>query len=88
MNSNLDRVKPWYIVEIKYKTKYKRYLANSFDGAASFVHFKCVEISDDLVIDSLEMALKLFVDNQQLEKFYPWSSIVDVDLKRFLKNQL
>jgi hypothetical protein len=85
ISQNLDRVKPFYIVEAKLKTKYKRYLSNSLDTQSIFIHFKGVEIQEDTNIDSYEQAKSMLDDKEQIDKYIPWSNIVDVTVKRLIK---
>lgn len=86
-NSNLDRIKPFYIITVKIKTLHKIFLANVFEPSSAFIHFKGIEIADAATVNSLESALALFAETDMVEKYYPWTSVAEVDLKRFLKKE-
>ena len=79
-------VKPFYIIEVKVKTKYKTYLSNYCDMLQSNIHFQGVEVEEGKEINSLEDA-NTILEGYKTEVYYPWSSVVSIDLKRLLKKE-
>ncbi|MFZ4795881.1 MAG: hypothetical protein ACOYMA_00210 [Bacteroidia bacterium] len=83
---NIDRVKPFYKVTVKVKNKHKAFWVNVLELASSFIHLKGAEIEETSNAGTLEEAKALLETNNQVEKYYPWDSVVEIDLKRFLKS--
>jgi hypothetical protein len=79
-------VKPFYIIEVKIKTKYKTYLSNYCDMLQSYIHFQGVEIEETTKVNTLEDA-NTILEGNKTEVYYPWQSIVNIELKRLLKKQ-
>ena len=79
-------VKPFYIIEVKVKTKYKAYLSNYCDMLQSYIHFQGVEIEETTEVNSLEDA-NTILEGNKIEVYYPWQSVVNIELKRILKKE-
>lgn len=84
-DNNLERVKPFYKIEVKSKTKYKTFWATYCEISTSYVHLKGVELTEETDVKTHEQACLLLQEKETVEKYYPWSSIVEMELKRFLK---
>lgn len=84
---NLERVKPYYKIEVKIKTKYKTYWSDFCDLSNNYIHFQGVEIEEGLEVTTQETAVSLLKDVTKVDLYYPWASVVNIELKRFLKKQ-
>jgi len=87
MQNNLERVKPFYRIEVKEKTKYKTYFASNCDISQAFINLHGVEIESEAEIKSLEEANNILETKETVDIYYPWSSVISMTLKRFLKKQ-
>ena len=85
--NNLDRIKPFYVIDVKVKTKYKTYLSNLCDITTSYISFQGVEIEEGSSIETYEDGMKILEEGQKADMFYPWSSIISINLKRLLKKE-
>ena len=85
---NQIKVKTFYTIEVKVKTKYKTYLSDFCDMSQNYIHFQGVETEEaqepPTFLDEADTILK---NGNKVEVYYPWTSVVNIDLKRLLKKQ-
>lgn len=82
------KVKPFYTIKVKVKTKYKTYLSDFCDMSQNFIHFQGNEMEEDQEPPaSLDEAEAILGNGNKVERYYPWTSVVNIDLKRLLKKQ-
>lgn len=85
---NQVKVKPFYRIEVKVKTKYKTYLSDFCDISQHYIHFQGVELDEwQEPPSSLDEADAILTKGNKVEVYYPWISVVNIDLKRLLKKQ-
>jgi len=80
-------VKVFYQVEVKYKTKYKTYITTICNRESQYVQLQGTEIPDGTEINNYEDAVKTLEENDTEDMFYPWTSVVEVKVKRFTKGE-
>jgi len=85
---NIKRNKPIYFIEVKLKTKYKKYMSISTEMFDNYISFKGLEIDDagdlETELDDYDTAKKM-IDTNAVYKMYPWGSIVEITAKRYVK---
>lgn len=87
MADNIDRLKPIAFIEVKYKKGYLNFIAMTIDYTQGFLHFKGVEVEDLNVELNYDRAVELCMSKDATEKYFPWSSVVQVTLKRLPKKE-
>jgi len=85
MSSEFKKIKSFHIIDIKYKTKYKRFISssNNFIAQTNFVTFKGAEIEKEAEFDNLEDVKALIAKTEVIERYYPWTSVVEIKVKRY-----
>jgi len=85
--SNESKVKSLFIVEVKYKTKYKKFVTISLSAQTNFIIFKGIEVIDEetlLKLNSINNLIeKAIVDGDYTERYFPWSSVIEIQVKRY-----
>jgi len=87
MSLEIKKVKSYHLIDIKYKTKYRRFIAlsNSFTAQTNFIAFKGAEIDKEVEINNIEDVKKIFENTENIERYYPWTSIVEIQVKRYIE---
>jgi len=84
-SKNTERVRPFYLIKAKIGKDSRMFLSNSpIDAGSSCVRISGVELAFDMIVENYETATKL-MQGDLIEKFIPWSSVIEIDTKRFLK---
>lgn len=85
MSLDLRKVKSYHIIDIKYKTKYKKFIttSNNFATFTNFVTFKGAEINADFDLTNLENIKEFLKNTEVVERYYPWISIIEIQIKRY-----
>lgn len=83
--SNIERIKPYFVIEVQLKGEYKTYLSQSLSANPSYIYFHGVELRDNKIIDTYENVTSLLNSLEQVDKYFAWSSVVEITSKRLVK---
>jgi hypothetical protein len=82
------KIKTFSIIEVKYKTKYKKFITTThLLTEANYISFKGVEIDNNEDLNDINKLMDIMQESlekgEYIERYFPWSSIVEVQIKRY-----
>jgi len=84
--AGLQKVTSVHIIDVKYKSKYKTLICTTnFVAQTNYITFKGVEVDKDADLSNLQSINEIIENGDVTERYFPWSSIVEIQIKRYVQ---